>query len=91
LNATQCFLGNPATWNAVQVHLSIMQALFGGWYVHVFGEGEGIVLRLSRMMQEQRYRLAFSGDAARVLREPCIASDLSPSHRPATPVTLTRP
>jgi hypothetical protein len=100
MNTTQLFLGNPANWKDVQVHLSAMQALFGGWRVYVFGDRDTIIQRVSPVTQEQRFRLTFTENDFQSLLEACIENDLltvEPFKRPGHPdetmiqITLINP
>ena len=88
MNTTGLFLGDPANWKDVQVHLSAMQALFGGWRVYVFGNRDAIVQRVSPVTQEKRYRLTFTESEFQSLLKTCIENDLltvEPSKRPGHP------
>jgi hypothetical protein len=88
MNATQLFLGNSSDWKDAQIHLSAMQALFGGWRVYVFGDRDAIVQRVSPVTQEQRFRLTFTEKEFQSLLEACIANNLltvQPSNRPGHP------
>jgi hypothetical protein len=88
MNATQLFLGDPAYWKAVQVYLSAMQALFGGWNVYVFGDREAIVQRVSPITQEKRFRVTLTEAGFRSLLDTAIANDLltiQPPSRPGHP------
>jgi hypothetical protein len=97
---TQQFLGDPANWKDVQIHLSAMQGLFGGWRVYVFGNRDAIVQRVSPVTQEKRYRLKFTEIEFQSLLKTCIENDLltvEPSKRPGHPdetmiqITLINP
>ena len=88
MNTTRQFLGEPMNWKDVQVHLSAMQALFGGWRVYVFGDRDAIVQRVSPITQEKRYRLQFTNAEFQSLLKACSENDLlavEPSKRPGYP------
>jgi hypothetical protein len=88
VNTTQLFLGDPMNWKDVQIYLSVMQALFGGWRVYVFGGRDAIVQRVSPVTQEKRYRLQFAETEFQSLLQACIDNDLlavEPSKRPGHP------
>jgi hypothetical protein len=100
MNSTQQFLGDPAHWKDAQVHLSAMQALFGGWRVYVFGNRDAIAQHVSPVTQEKRYRLTFTETELKSLLNTCIENDLltvEPSKRPGHPdetmiqITLINP
>jgi hypothetical protein len=100
MSATRHFLGDPAGWEDVQIHLASLQGLWGGWRIFVFGSLDAIVQRISPATREQRYRLGLSEDEFRLLLEACIENDLlsvPPPQRPGHPdetmlqITLVNP
>jgi hypothetical protein len=88
MNATRQFLGNPKSWKDVQIHLSSLQGLWGGWRVFVFGSRDAVVQRISPVMREQRYKLMLTDIEFQSLFEACIENDLlsiPPPQRPGHP------
>jgi hypothetical protein len=76
MNITRSFLGDPAGWKDVQIHLSALQMLWGGWQVFVSGDGTAVVRRVSPVRREQRYKLALTSAEAQSLLESCVEKDL---------------
>jgi hypothetical protein len=96
MNATRLFLGDPAGWKDVQIHLSALQALWGGWLVLVSGDREAIVRHISPVTQEQRFRLALTEADFWAIPEACLENDLlsvpgptRPGHPDETMIEIT--
>ena len=88
MNATRHFLGDPAGWKDVHIHLSALQGLWGGWQVFVFGSQDVVVQRVSPVRREQRFKLMLTEAEFQLLIETCIESDLlsvPPPLRPGHP------
>jgi hypothetical protein len=76
MNATGLFLGYSTDWKDVQVHLSALQGLWGGWQVFVSGGGVTVIRRVSPVKREQRYKLTLTGAEVQSLLETCVENDL---------------
>ena len=85
MNATRSFLGDPTNWKDVQVHLSALEAVRGGWQVFVSSDGTAVIRRVSPTRREQRYKILVGEDELLTLFSACLDQDLLAIPKPARP------
>ena len=85
MNATRQFLGDPAGWKDVRLHLSSMQGLWGGWLITVSGSLEVLIRRVSPATWEARYRFNFDEAEFTAIAQTCIEHNLLTVPAPARP------
>ncbi|HTX92566.1 MAG TPA: hypothetical protein VMC09_15240 [Anaerolineales bacterium] len=96
MNATRLFLGEPASRDNIQVQLTSLQGLWGGWCISISGSREAVIQHVSPRLHEERYKLALSEAEFQALLEACIENDLltvptpeRPGHPDETMIQLT--
>ena len=96
MTTTLSLLGDPAGWKDAQIHLSALQALWGGWQVFLSGDGTAVVRHVSPVRREQRYKLTLTPDEVHTLFAACVENDLlsipalqRPGHPDETMLELT--
>lgn len=85
MNATRQFLGEPAGWKDVLLHLSSMQGLWGGWLITIAGSREVVIQRVSPPTREARYKLELTEEEFVSLVQTCIDRNLLTVPAPQRP------
>lgn len=85
MNATRQFLGKPENWKDVQLHLSSLQGLWGGWCIFVFGNRDAVIQHVAPAMREERFRVTLTDDEFTAMIQTCIKHDLLAVPAPQRP------